>query len=234
MKLFNVVKLGTLALAVSFMPLAVQAQFDGAPPSNGLHNLSLLKPPAGSKVAIVVFEDLGCPACAHAHPIELQVAAATHVPILRFDFPFAQHIWTQQGAVCARYIQNKISPSLADQYRSDVFAAQNSIANKDDLQRFTENWLQRHNQRMPFVMDPDGSLANAVRSDYELGRRINVGFTPTIVVISKDKQQVVCGTGNNNYDDPTRIRSVVDAAVAQTRNAATPPQPAKPAKSGRS
>ena len=234
MKLFNVVKLGTLALAISLMPLAVQAQFDGAPPSNGLHNLSLLKPPAGSKVAIVVFEDLGCPACAHAHPIELQTAAATHVPILRFDFPFAQHIWTEQGAVCARYIQNKINPKLADQYRSDVFAAQNSIANKDDLQRFTENWLQRHNQRMPFVMDPDGSLANAVRSDYELGRRINVGFRPTIVVVSKDKQQVVCGTGNNNYDDPIRIRSVVDAAVAQTRNAATPAQPAKQAKSGRS
>jgi protein-disulfide isomerase len=234
MKLFGFLKIGALALATSLMPLTVQAQFAGAPPSNGLHNLSLLKPPAGSKVAIVVFEDLGCPACAHAHPIELQVAAATHVPILRFDFPIEAHIWTQQGAVCARYIQNKISPRLADEYRSDVFAAQNSIANRDDLQRFTENWLQRHNQRMPFVMDPDGSLANSVRSDFELGRRINVEFTPTIIVVSKDKQQVVCGTGNNSYDDPTRIRSVVDAAVAPTRNAATPAQPAKQAKSGRS
>lgn len=111
MKLFSFLKIGALALATSLMPLAVQAQFAGTPPSNGLHNLSLLKPPAGSKVAIVVFEDLGCPACAHAHPIELQVAAATHVPILRFDFPIEAHIWTQQGAVCARYIQIKSAPS---------------------------------------------------------------------------------------------------------------------------
>ena len=132
------------ALASGLMQMCMRAQFYGVAPANSLHSLSMLKPPAGKDVAIVVFEDLGCPACAHAHPIELQTSTEMHVPILRYDFPLQAHIWTFQGAVYARYIQEKIDPRLADAYRSDVFAAQMSIANKDDLQKFTEHWLQRH------------------------------------------------------------------------------------------
>jgi protein-disulfide isomerase len=195
-------------------------QFPSTSATGPLHNLSTLKPPPGVDVAIVVFEDLGCPACAHAHPIELKVAAAEHVPVLRYDFPFQEHIWTNQGAVDARYIQQHISPKLADQYRSDVFAAQRSIANKDDLQRFTELWLQRHGQQMPFVIDPSQALSRAVQSDFDLGRRINVSFTPTIVVVTKDAQQVVCGTGDRNGDNPDNLLPVVEAAIAQCRKAA--------------
>lgn len=209
------------ALAVCSMPIAVHAQFSGVAPANPLHNLSSLKPPAGKTVAIVVFEDLGCPACAHAHPIELQTAAATHVPIVRYDFPIQAHIWTYQGAVYARYIQEKIDSRLADAYRSDVFAAQMSISNKDDLQRFTEHWLQRHGQHMPFVLDADQSLTKAVQADYDLGRHLNVNYTPTIIVVTKDRQQVVCGTGNNSYDNADNIRPVVEAALAQCKSAST-------------
>jgi hypothetical protein len=208
-----------LILATCLMPATMRAQFLGTSSTGPLHSLSTLKPPAGDDVAIVVFEDLGCPACAHAHPIELKVAAAEHVPILRYDFPIQEHVWTYQGAVDARYIQQHISPKLADQYRSDVFAAQRSIANKDDLQRFTELWLQHHGQQLPFVIDPSQVLSHAVQSDYDLGRRVNVSYTPTIVVVTRDAQQVVCGTGNSNGDDPENLLPVVEAAIAQCRKA---------------
>ena len=207
------------ALASGLMQMCMRAQFYGVAPANSLHSLSMLKPPAGKDVAIVVFEDLGCPACAHAHPIELQTSTEMHVPILRYDFPLQAHIWTFQGGVYARYIQEKIDPRLADAYRSDVFAAQMSIANKDDLQKFTEHWLQRHGQQMPFVLDANQSLARAVQADYDLGRRVNVSYTPTIIVVTKDKQQVVCGTGDNSYDRPEHIRAVVEAAIAQCKTA---------------
>jgi protein-disulfide isomerase len=204
-----------VATALFCMSLPLHAQFAGNAAAGPLQNLATLKPPAGSKVAIVVFEDLGCPACAHAHPIELQVAAKEHVPIVRYDFPLAAHVWTFQGAVCARYIQNKINPQLADQYRSDVFAAQQAIASKDDLQRFTQTWMRRHGQQMPFVMDPDGSLAKAVTADYNLGLRIHMEYTPTVIVVSREKQQVVCGAGPD-ISNPDRLLPVVEAAVAQT------------------
>src|SRR5271170_1164921 len=86
-------------IALSLSPSLLSAQFLGASPQNSLHDLSILQPPAGSKAAIVVFEDLGCPACAHAHPIELDAAKRANVPLLRYDFPIAGHVWTFQGAV---------------------------------------------------------------------------------------------------------------------------------------
>jgi protein-disulfide isomerase len=206
-----------IALATALLPATIRAQFQGVSPTGPLHSLSILKPPSGNDVAIVVFEDLGCPACAHAHPIELKVAAAEHVPILRYDFPIQAHIWTFQGAVDARYIQQHINPKLADEYRSDVFASQMSISSKEDLQQFTSRWLQRHGQQMPFVLDPTQTLARAVQSDYDLGQHINVTYTPTIIVVTKDKQQVVCGTGDRNSDNPDNLMPVVEAAIAQCR-----------------
>ena len=203
-------------LVLSLPPFALRAQSFGTNPPNVFRDLSALKPPAGSKVAIIVFEDIGCPACAYAHPIEQDTAKRANVPLVRYDFPLAAHIWTFQGAVCARYIQNKVSPQLADQYRGDVFKAQSSIANKDDLEHFTQVWLQRHGQRMPFVMDPDGSLTKEVQADYNLGIHINLTHTPTILVVTKDHQQIVCGTGTPETNDPSKIYTVVEAALSQT------------------
>lgn len=205
-----------LTVSLASLPLAqAHGQITTQAPIGDLKNLSLLKPPTGTKVAIVVFEDLGCPHCASAHPIELQAAARAHVPLLRYDMPIPSHVWTFQGAVCARYIQDHISPQLAQAYRTDVFAAQMSIASKDDLERFTQKWLQRHGRQMPFVLDPDGSLAKEVNSDVDLGRRVNVGWTPTILVVTDHKQQVICGAGPQG-GDPKDILPVTEAALEQT------------------
>jgi hypothetical protein len=200
--------------ALLCLPAAVRAQFTSQAPTGVLKNLSLLKPPSNSKVAIVVFEDLGCPHCAAAHPVELQAAAETHAPIERYDLPIPSHVWTYEGAVCARYIQDRISPQLASQFRTDLFAAQMRIASNEDVLQFTQSWLQRHGKPMPFVMDPDGSLAKQIDADVELGRRLNVGWTPTIIVVTDRKQQVICGA-NAEGGDPREIVPVVKAALAQ-------------------
>jgi protein-disulfide isomerase len=204
-------------LALLSGSVVLSAQFLGTSPANNLRDVAAIKLPSGSKVAIVVFEDLGCPACAHAHAIEIDAAKRANVPLLRYDFPFPGHIWTFQGAVCARYIQEKINPQLANDFRSDVFAAQSRIASKDDLQQFTQRWMQQHNQKMPFVMDPDGSLAKEVQADYDLGLHIKVGYTPTVIVMTKDQHQVVCGT-KDGPNDPSSILPVVQAALTTTRN----------------
>jgi protein-disulfide isomerase len=45
------------------------AQFGAPPPGTQVKDASALKPPAGSRVAIVEFADLECPACASANPL---------------------------------------------------------------------------------------------------------------------------------------------------------------------
>lgn len=202
----------------------LQAQIYGPPVANSFKDTSMLKPPAGQKVAIMVWEDLECPACAHAHPIELQAAQRYHVPIVRYDFPLKMHVWSFDAAVFARYLQDKVNPGLADQYRTAVFANQTGIASKDDMMNFTRKFMQQHGQMMPFAVDPSGQLANEVRHDYSLGERLNISKTPTIFVVTPTKWQCISGNDPNDSqsNDPEKLFPVIEAALAQTHGTEAP------------
>ena len=209
--------IGTIMSLTLFCHSSVmKAQFSGTASRDDFRDTTILRPPAGSKVALIVFEDLGCPACARAHPFELKAIQETHVPLLRYDFPLEAHVWTFDGAVCARYIQDKISPRLADEFRTDVFASQQMISNKDDLYQFTSAWLKKHGKQMPSVMDPGGLLAKKVSADRDLGKRLNVEFTPTVVVVTRSQYQAVCGTSNGQCD-PAQILPVIKGALAKAK-----------------
>src|ERR1039457_4214046 len=117
------------------------------PPGTGdpFKDTSMFKPPAGARVAIVEFEDLECPACAHAYPIVHAAAAHYNIPLVRYDFPLGgAHIWSGDAAVWARYLQDKVSPKTAEDYRGAIFAAQIGISSKDDMLNFTRRFFQSH------------------------------------------------------------------------------------------
>jgi len=171
------------------------------------NDTSMLKPPAGAKVAIYEFEDLECPACAHAFPIVHAAAAQYKIPLLRHDYPWSFHIWSFDAAVTARYIQDKLSPQLADDFHRDVFANQPSIASKDDLASFTRAWFQSHGQTLPFVIDPSGACKTEVESDRALGDRLGVHSTPCIIVVTQNKWVAVA--------DPSQLYRIVNAALAE-------------------
>jgi protein-disulfide isomerase len=204
-----------LAAALCLSPILANAQFTTPQASTGqLQNLSLLKPPPNAKVAIVVFEDLGCPHCAAAHPIELEVSQRYHVPVVRYDCPIRSHVWTFQGAVDARYILKTYGPQAAEDFRGALFKAQMSLASIDDLHRFTQTWLTQHGKQMPMLVDPDSSLAKQVQADLDLAHKINVGWTPTLLVVTSTKQQVVMGADASS-GKPEDLPGVVQAAVGQ-------------------
>src|SRR5271154_7214058 len=92
-----------LAAALLFaLPASVTALAQGP---NGFKDTSMLRAPAGSRVAIFEFEDLECPACAHAFPIVHAAVEKYKIPLLRHDFPLKMHIWSFDAALIARYIQ---------------------------------------------------------------------------------------------------------------------------------
>ncbi len=214
----NAAKFGA-AVAMLLGAGAMQAQIAGGPDgTNSFRDTSVLRPLPGQKVAIIVFEDMECPACAASHPVELQAAAQYHVPIDRYDFPLQMHVWSRDAAVFARYLQDKVNPAVADTYRTDLFKQQISIGSKDDLQNFTRRWMQGHGQSMPFVVDPTGALAAKVQADYKLGERLNVTRTPTIVVVTPTKYQVISGN-DNGTSDAQKLFPVLEAA---TKTSAAP------------
>ena len=123
------------------------------------------------------------------------------------------HIWSLDAAITARYIQDKISPQAAEEYRRAVFANQQSITSKEDLQAFTQKYFQQHGRTMPFVVDPTGQFAKEVNDDYELGLRIGLSHTPTIfVATAKQWVQVV---------DINQLYQTLDNVIAQSGGTTT-------------
>jgi protein-disulfide isomerase len=186
------------------LPTSVTALAQGP---TGFKDTSMLRAPAGSRVAIYDFEDLECPACAHAFPIVHAAAEKYKIPLLRHDFPLKMHIWSFDAAVIARYIQDKISPQAAEDYRRAVFASQISIASKEDLNAFTQKYFQSHGQKMPFVIDPNGLFTAEVRADQTLGERVGLTQTPTIFIVTQKGYTLV--------SDVSQLYAMLDTAIAE-------------------
>ena len=208
----------TLLFATLPATLPVFAQFS-APPNSGttFKDTSMVKAPPGAKVAIYDFEDLECPACAHAYPIVHAAAERYKIPIVRHDFPLKMHIWSRDAAITARYLQDKVSPATAEEFRGAVFAVQTSIASKDDLNNFTRKFFASHKLNLPFVMDPAGLFAAEVQADQTLGERIGITQTPTVWVVSQ-KQWI-------QVTDMSQLYTAIDAVESQVAQG-TPGTPA--------
>lgn len=143
---------------------------------------SVLRPPKGSKVAIVVFEDLQCPMCAQVSPLLVKAGQQYSIPVVRHDFPIPSHSWSYQAAVLARYFDTH-SQKLGDEFREQVFAHQMEIL-PGTLRGFAERFAADHKVDLPFVIDPQGKFAAEVNADRDLGNRLGINHTPTVYVVS--------------------------------------------------
>ncbi|PYX55762.1 MAG: hypothetical protein DMG73_16565 [Acidobacteria bacterium] len=147
---------------------------------------SVLKPPKGAQVAIVVFEDLECPDCARAAPLLEEAAKTYNIPVVRHDFPLPKHPWAFDAAVLARYFDTH-SKNVGNEFRDEVFRHQLEITPLN-LHAVAEKFAADHKLNLPFVVDPQGKLAAQVTADRDLGNRIGLEHTPTIYVVSNKTQ----------------------------------------------
>ncbi|HEY1263900.1 MAG TPA: thioredoxin domain-containing protein [Terriglobales bacterium] len=143
---------------------------------------AILKPPKGSQLAIVVFEDLQCPMCKQTSPVIENAARTYKIPLLRYDFPLPIHNWSFEAAVMARYFE-KQSKELGASFRDYIFQHQTEIY-PANLRGFANRFAAEHNTSLPFVVDPQGTLAAAVNADRDLGNRVGIQHTPTVYLVS--------------------------------------------------
>ena len=174
---------------------------------------SALKPPPGARVALIEFDDLECPTCAHFNPLFKQAAAKYGIPWIRHDFIIPYHIWSRNAAVKARWFDTR-SKALGDEYRDEVFDNQPNIYNLGALSRFTEQFAARHGITLPMDMDPQNKLDAAVEADTELGKRIGIQATPTIFVVAANSKGPAYTEVINPDHDLFRL---IDQALADTR-----------------
>jgi protein-disulfide isomerase len=147
---------------------------------------SVLKPPKGAQVAIIVFEDLQCPDCRRAAPLLEEAAKTYKIPVVRHDYPLPMHNWSLDAAVIARYFDTR-SKQLGNDFRDYIFEHQPEIV-PATLRSFAEKFAAEHKVDLPFVVDPQGELAAKVTADRNLGNRVGIVHTPTIYVVSNKTQ----------------------------------------------
>ena len=170
---------------------------------------SVLRPPKGSPVGLVVFEDLQCPQCARAAPLLAQASQTYKIPLVQHDFPLPMHNWSMNAAIIARYFDTK-SKATGDAFRLYVFDHQREIL-PDNLRGFAEKFAAEHKVDLPFVVDPTGKLSGLVTADRDLGRSINLDHTPTIFVVTDRK------TANPYVEvkDLSQLYATIDAVKRQ-------------------
>lgn len=179
---------------------------------------SLLRPPKGSKVALLVFEDYQCPDCARAAPLLHEAAKKYNIPLVQYDFPLPMHNWSFQAAVNARYFDTK-SKKLGDEYRLFIFANQPQIT-PQNLRGMTERFAADNNVAVPFIVDPSGELAAKVKADYAIGQRVGIEHTPTIYVVSDTTR----GTPFVEVVDRTQLYQLIDKVIKEAGPATPAPK----------
>lgn len=220
-----------LAVSGWLLLVALSVRLAGAQTTT-VHDPAALKPPPGSHVAIVEFEDMECPDCARANPLLKDAAAQYHIPWVRHDFPLPFHAWSFDAAVYARWFDLK-SKKLGDEFRDAVFANQNLIdaagetspetpagpttAAATAIHNFADKFAQQHGLALPFVVDPQKKLAAEVQADIDLGKRIGIEHTPTIWVVTNKTN----GVPFVEVVDRQRLYQIIDQALAEAKGQAT-------------
>ena len=166
---------------------------------------TVLKPPKGAQLAIVVFEDLQCPQCRLSAPVLRDAGKAYKIPVVRHDFPLPMHNWSFDAAVIAHYF-DALSPQLGYDFRDYIFQHQLEII-PTNLRSFAEKFAAEHKADLPFVVDPQGKLAAEVNAERNLGNRIGVHQTPTIYVVSSKPG----GKPYVEVTDRTQLYQIIDA-----------------------
>ena len=156
---------------------------------------STLKPPAGASVAIIVFEDLECPACARTAPLVAKAAEIYQVPLVLHDVPNPGHPWAYEATVTARYIEQRYGRAMSDPFRAYIFQNQPQIT-KATFRSFADRFAASHKIDLPMILDPQGRIADDIRKEIDLARKCKLEVTPTIFVVAtnqwrevKDKDQ---------------------------------------------
>ena len=205
-------------LALAFIAtVALRAYAQNGPLSPSPAQFTLLRPPAGSRVALVEFADLQCPDCARAAPLLEEAAKAYKIPVVVYDFPLPQHSWSFDAAVIAHYLRTKSTKAnpLETKYRLYIYQNQPAIT-PQNFRSYVDKFATDNKITIPFAVDPEGKFAAEVRRDKDKGISINIQHTPTLYVTTNKSS----GTPFVEVVDRNNLYAMIDDAMAQTKSQA--------------
>jgi protein-disulfide isomerase len=180
------------------LPLLLAAPLLTPPALDAQTNPKILGSPA-APVTMEVFSDFECPHCKHLHDDTLKAAIADciakgKVQLVRRDYPLSQHKYAREAA---RYA---IAAGRIGHYElicDQLFATQEEWGtggkNPGDVDAVVARVLSPADMAKVRKLVKDPQVDAEVSHDMELGAKVQLNQTPTIVLKSKGKTYPIAG-----------------------------------------
>ena len=175
--------------------LAASLVVAGGTTSSGQSSTARAVGPVTAAVRIDVFSDYECPACKSLHEQTLrrvreEFAAKGKLRLVHHDFPLPQHKHARRAAALA---------AAADRFGkfeavSDaLFRQQETWSKGGGVDEIVDSVLTPEERKKIDEIANDPAIAASIERDIQLGQRMKVSSTPTMVVTHNGKPNPVVG-----------------------------------------
>ena len=145
--------------------------------------------PVTAAVRIDLFSDFQCPACKALHEqtikrVKEEYALKGKLRLVHHDFPLPQHRHARQAATLAAAADRL---GKYDVVADALFRQQESWSKTGNVDAVVDSVLTPEEQKKLREIANDPAIAANIERDIELGDRMNVGSTPTMIVTHNGK-----------------------------------------------
>lgn len=183
--------LSRLVLAFSLLLLPIGA----AAPSAQTKPSGRAVGPVIAKVRIDVYSDFQCPSCkglaeGTLKRVREDYALKGKIRLVHHDFPLPQHQYAKRAAILAS-AADKLGKF--EEVSEALFRLQDSWSVSGKVEDAVDSVLTPEERTRLREIAKDPAIETAIQGDIDLGRRLNVSSTPTMIITANSKPSPVVG-----------------------------------------
>ena len=151
--------------------------------------------PVTAAVRIDLFSDFQCPACKALHEqtikrVKEEFAQAGKIRLVHHDFPLPQHKFARQAAILAAAADRL---GKYDAVADALFHQQESWGQSGNVDAVVDSVLTPEERKKLREIAKDPAILANIERDIQLGERMKVSSTPTMIVTHDGKPNPVVG-----------------------------------------
>ena len=151
--------------------------------------------PVTAAVRIDLFSDFQCPACKALHEqtikrVKEEFAQAGKIRLVHHDFPLPQHKYARQAAILAAAADRL---GKYDVVADALFHQQESWSVSGNVDAVVDAVLTPEERQKLRDAAKDPAILASIERDIQLGERMKVGSTPTMIITHDGKPNPVVG-----------------------------------------
>lgn len=151
--------------------------------------------PVTAAVRIDLFSDFQCPACKALHEqtikrVKEEFAQTGKIRLVHHDFPLPQHKYARPAAILAAAADRL---GKYDAVADALFHQQESWGQSGNVDAVVDSVLTPEERKKLREIAKDPAILANIERDVQLGERMKVGSTPTMIVTHDGKPNPVVG-----------------------------------------